>query len=210
MKVLLSVPNTGWIHKSVMMAAVRIITGSPGHDVTLITPTWKPYEQSMNRIAFDFRAGDWDYWLSIDADNPPQRNPLELIQFDLDVVGLPTPVFNNSDGGWPIYWNALDKVEDGYKQHSPDPGNLAEVDAVGSGCLLVHRRVIEGVQPVWFVRETDEIGRVTRGPDFHFCDKVKAAGLHVWTHYGFPCRHFNEVELTEAMEAFSSRQSAER
>jgi hypothetical protein len=183
--------------------AVLKIMGDSRHQTTFIAPTWKPYDHAMNRIAFDFRAGDWDYWLSIDADNPPQRNPLDLVDFDLDIIGLPTPIFNNSDGGFPICWNAFDKVPEGYNQHPPDPGNLAEVDAVGSGCILIHRRVIEGMKSPWFVRETDEIGRVIHGPDFYFCTEAKRARFHVWTHYGFPCRHFNELELTEAMEAFA-------
>lgn len=203
MKILLSVPNTDWIHKSVTMAVVRIMATS-GHKIQFITPTWKPYEQSLNRVAFDFREGDCDYWLSIDADNPPQRNPLDLVGFDLDVCGLPTPIFNNQNKGFPICWNAMDKVPDGYKQHPPEAGKLAEVDAVGSGCILIHRRVIEGMKPPWFVRETDEIGRVIHGPDFHFCTEAKKAGFHVWTHYGYPCRHFNELELIETMEAFTS------
>jgi hypothetical protein len=203
MKILLSVPNTGWNHKFVTMACVRLCLDAR-YQVQLIMPTHKPYEHSMNRIAFDFLNSDFDYWLSIDADNPPKRNPLDLVEFDLDVIGFPTPVFNNAEGGWPLYWNALDKAPDGYKPHNPDPGKLVEVDAVGSGCIMVHRRVIEGTKAPRFVRETDENGFVIQGPDFYFCDRVREAGFHVWTHYGYPCQHFNELELTEAMESFSS------
>ena len=39
----------------------------------------------------------------------------------------------------------------------------------------------------------------TSGPDFNFCDSVRAAGLQVWAHFDYPCRHFNEIELIEAM-----------
>lgn len=204
MKVFVSVPNTGWIHKSVCLATDRLLMDR-AHDVTLIRPTWKPYEQSMNRIALDFWEGEWDYWLSVDSDNPPQRNPLELIDLNLDVVGLPTPIFHNAEPGWPICWNAFDAVEDGYNQHPPEDGKLCEVDAVGSGCILIHRRVIEGINPPWFIRETDEIGRVIHGPDFYFCQQAKGSGFHIWTHYGYPCRHYNEIELIEAMESFTCK-----
>ena len=206
MKILLSVPNTGWIHKLVTMAAVRLCMDRR-HEVHFITPTWKPYEQSMNRIAYDFLNGDWDYWLSMDADNPPKRNPLDLVEHDLDVIGFPTPIYNNSGGGYPICWNAFDKIPEGYKQHKPEPGKLVEVDAVGSGCILIHRRVIEGTKAPRFVRVYDETGRAIQGPDFYFCDRVREAGFHVWTHYGYPCQHFNELELTEAMEAFNSAET---
>lgn len=204
MNVLLSVPNTGWIHKMVVLSVIRLLQ-DPRHETTYIQPTLTPLENSLNHIAFDLLQGDWDYWLSIDADNPPTRNPLDLIDFNLDVCGCPTPIFNNAGEGYPVCWNAMDAVPDGYMQHPPEPGKLAEVDAIGNGCMLVHRRVIEGVSPPWFVREIDQFGRVVRGHDFGFCDKARAAGFRIWAHYGYPCRHYNELDLIEAMEAFGDK-----
>lgn len=153
---------------------------------------------------WDFLKGGEDYWLSMDDDNPPTKNPLDLVELDLDLIGLPTPVWHSAVlGDRPYYYNALDKVgEEGYKPHEPAE-DLQEVDAVGSGCFLVSRRVIERIaytQP--FMREWGKDGVVIKGGDFSFCDKVKKAGFKVWTHFDYPCLHFNEVELTEAIRAF--------
>ena len=88
--------------------------------------------------------------------------------------------------------------------HEPCDG-LQEVDAVGSGCFLVSRRVMYDLrfkEP--FMRQWNREGLVEKGCDFSFCDKVKAAGYKVWANYDYPCRHFNEIELTEIIQAFNS------
>ena len=204
-RVLISVPNTGWIHKHVTRSVIGCLRDTR-YAVTYIDPTHKPYEANLNAIAKDVLDGEWDYWLNIDSDNPPLRNPLDLIELDRDVCGLPTPIYHNDGTCYPICWNALDRVEgrNEYRMHPVAQGEMHEVDAIGSGCMIVARRVIERVQPPWFVREVDEWGRPKHGPDFYFCTKAGAAGFRVWTHYGYPCRHFNEVELIEAMQAFAA------
>ncbi len=201
MKVLLSLPNQSWIHKSVMFAAVGILQDRR-HQTTLIAPTWTPYEHSLNRIAKDFLDGDWDYWLNIDDDNPPLNNPLDLLDVSPEIMGLPTPIYHNDGTGYPLCWNAMQKVVDGYREWNPQTG-LQDVDAIGSGCMIISRYVISTLEPPWFVRETDSLGRVVKGPDFHFCDLAKAAGFKVQAHYDYRCRHFGEFELIEAAEGFS-------
>lgn len=202
--VLMSVTNTGWIHKLVVRSLFPILSDSR-YVVRYIDPTWVPYENAMNRIAKDFLDSDFDYWLHIDSDNPPQHNPLDLIELDRDIIGLPTPIYHNKDDGeWPICWNALDwdDIEKGYREHHPRAG-LQQVDAIGSGCMIVARRVIETLPPPWFVRQTDEYGRVTFGPDFTFCGNAVNAGFEVWAHYDYFCEHVNEICLVEAIGGFS-------
>ena len=205
--VYLTVPNgSGWMHKSVHFAVCRILSDGRfkvRHDC----PTHTPYVQNLHKCMHDFINRGEDFWLSMDADNPPRNNPLDLVELDLDVVGLPTPVWHcdtakSSDA--PFYWNALDRLENGWIPHQPCVG-LQEVDAIGSGCFLVSRRVmlaLKDQQP--FMRRWGKDGLVQVGGDYSFCEKVKAAGFKVWAHYGYPCRHFVEIELTEAIEAFRS------
>jgi hypothetical protein len=150
----------------------------------------------------DFLNGGEDYWLSMDDDNPPTNNPLDLVEFDCDLIGLPTPVWHNSTpGDRPWYFNALDAVGDAYKPHEPCNG-LQEVDAIGSGCFLVSRRVmlkLKDQQP--FMRVWNPDGTVEVGGDYSFCRKVKTANFRIWAHYDYPCRHFNELDLVEMLQA---------
>lgn len=208
MKVLVSIPNTGWIHKIVMNVAISCLNPSR-HAVTIITPTHSPYENNLHHIVNDFMDGDFDFWLNIDSDNPPAaKNPLKLIDLDLDIVGLPTPVWHFEDkvkGERPVYLNAYDFVpeEAAYKEHLPHEG-LQEVDAVGTGCILISRRVFENerMRQAPFARLWNEDGTVDTGNDIAFCARAKRQGFRIFCDYDHPCLHFNEIELNEVTRAF--------
>lgn len=174
--------------------------------MTIILPTWRPYEHSLNRIVKDIleKYTDYDYWLTFDDDNPPTKNPLDLVERDKDIIGFPTPVWANmKKGDQPYYYNALDKKigTDGW---TPASGKgLTKVDVVGSGCMLIHRRVLESMDKPIFMREYDNDGLVTRGHDYLFCENARNKGFEVWTHFDYPCLHFNETELGEQIRAFN-------
>lgn len=201
-KVLVSLPNQNYIHKQVAMAALRMI-GDPRVKATVIMPTWKPYEHNLNRIAVDALDQDYDYWINIDADNPPLNNPIDLTLMGLDVVGCPTPVFNDQGEGYPLYMNAMDWFDDeqGWRPHAAMDG-LQEVDAVGSGCMVVRVPLLERIEPPIFERTVDHRGFVEYGPDFNFCRKAKAVGGRVWAHFDYVCEHYNDVGLLNAMQKF--------
>lgn len=202
MRVLITTCNTSWIHKIVVGVLVQCLSDNR-YQTNLIMPTHTPYENGLNRICKDIVTGaqPCDYWLNIDSDNPPMNNPLDLVELDKDIIGCPTPIWHDKgQGDYPICWNAMTNVGEGYKEYPVTQG-LQEVDAIGSGCMLVARRVLEKMEPPWFVRETDHWGIVQRGHDFLFCDKAREAGFSVWAHYDYLCRHFNEIDLTDVVKA---------
>lgn len=203
-QVLISVPNTGWIHKLVSRQVMRIMQDSRVR-CTYIDPTHRPYEHSLNRIAHDAIEQEYDFWLNIDADNPPMNNPIDLCFMGLDVVGLPTPVFANfGNGQSPVYWNAMDAVDDeGWKPHYPQEG-LQEVDAVGSGCMMIRVDALRELETPYFVRTVDERGFVEFGPDYNFCRKIKAIGGKIYAHYDYPCEHIQNLPLTEMVKAMEA------
>jgi hypothetical protein len=206
MKVLISLPNTGWIHKHVFSAAVGLLQ-DPRHEVKLIRPTHNPYENNLHHIVNEFVARESDFWINIDADNPPMENVLDLVYLDLDVVGCPTPVWHFTDkvkGERPVYYNAYDYVgEEGYKEHLPHEG-LQEVDAVGTGCFVVAARVFQDpeMRKAPFQRQWKEDGTVHKGNDISFCERAKTQGFRIFCDYDYPCMHFNELELNEVVRAF--------
>jgi hypothetical protein len=205
MNVLVSIPNQGWIHKLVLHAAMRLVADRT-HAITLITPTWRPYEHNMNRIAKDFLAGPYDAWLNIDADNPPLRNPLDNVGSPHGVIGYPTPVWHDGLAGSPLYWNAMTAKDDGYVASEPGDG-LTEVDAVGTGCALFTRDVVAAVRQrcgAPFVRTVDADGLVEFGPDFLFCRRAKELGYTIAADFERPCRHFSEIDLLTAAERYTS------
>ena len=207
-RILVSVPNLGWHHKTVSRCLLRI-KEDKRFDITITDPTNKPYENNLHHIVKDFCEGDYDFWLNIDADNTPVRNPLDLVYHDLDIVGLPTPVWyvdENKPEDRPYYYNAYDfrPDKDAYGEHYIN-GGLEEVDAIGSGCMMVSRRVFMNAEmrkgP--FLRKHHEDGRVKRGTDLAFCERARENGFSVWVHYDYPCHNFSEIDLRQAIGAFS-------
>lgn len=206
MRVLVSVPTTGWVHKHVVFALMKL-KSDRRHDLRVILPTHVPLENNQHHIVRDFLRGGEDYWLSFDADNPPTKNPLDAIAYDKDIVSFPTPVWHVNDEKpeeRPFYWNAYKRVGDAGYTEWPDKIGLQRVDAAGGGCVLIAKRVFQHpeMQRGAFTRKLLPDGRVDRGNDISFCERAKACGFEVWADFDRPCMHFQEVELVEAIAAF--------
>lgn len=201
----LVVPNAdGWMHKHVHFAVLRLLRDERvrfRHDC----PTHRPFENNLHHCVNDFLNGNEDFLLSIDTDNPPTRNILDDVFLDKDVIGFPTPVWHwtGQQGERPIYFNAYVSKDDGYTEFRPQEG-LRRVDAVGTGCILIARRVLE--DPVMrmapFQRTFHSDGRVEKGNDIAFCERATKRGFEIWCDFERPCQHFVEVEMTEVLRAF--------
>ena len=179
------------------------IVNDPRYDVRHDCPTHCPYVDNLHACMNDFLDHDEDFWLSMDDDNPPLSNPLDMVDEDKDIIGFPTPVWYSAvPGDRPWYLNALRKVKDGYKPVDI-VGGWQEVDAIGSGCFMVARRVMEAMKyDKPFMRQWGKDGRVTLGGDYSFCEKAKARGFKIWVHSDYICDHFNELPLKEVVERF--------
>ncbi len=154
-------------------------------------------------------AGDCDFWLSIDADNPPEKNPLDLVELDKDIIGCPTPIwhYTGKAGERPIYWNAYQYDEStGAYREWPNREGLQKVDAVGTGCIMMSRRVFEDpeMRRGAFTRKLNADGTVDKGNDISFCERATEQGFEIWCHYDYPAGHMVEIELNEASRAFNS------
>ena len=206
-KILLSVPNKHWIHKFVVNRVITLL-GDKRYKTTLIMPSHKPYVCNLHHIVKDFMDSDYDFWLNIDADNPPSKNPLDLVELKKDIIGVPTPIWHFKDekkGERPVYWNAYDLVDDatGYREHQ-DRNGLQKVDAVGTGCILIARRVFENpeMRKAPFMRRWTEEGLMERGNDMAFCERARKNGFEIYAHFGYWCDHFSELSMHEMHRAY--------
>ncbi len=206
-KVLISVPNQHWIHKLVVHKLLLFMRDGR-HRVNIIMPSHKPYVNNLHHIVNDFMKGDYDFWLNIDADNPPLKNPLDLVILNKDIIGLPTPIWyftGEKKGERPVYWNAYDYAPNhkAYSEHMPREG-LQKVDAVGTGCLLISRRVFEKpeMRKAPFARKWNEDGTVDKGNDISFCERARENRFEIYCHYDYPCDHFSELSMNEMVRGF--------
>lgn len=187
--------NEGWIRRETAFTLMRI-THDQRVEPKIIMPTLKTYENNLSHSVRDFKKGDYDYMLIIDADNPPSKNPIDLVELGLDVVSCPTPQWNNIDK-YPVYFMAMDKAKDGWREHKNRVG-LQEVDAVSSGATLIKREVLMAFENP-FVREWNSDGTMKTGVDFHFCERAKEKGFRIWAHYDYLSHHFKELDLLEVL-----------
>ena len=206
-KVLITVTNEHWIHKTVVRRLLQLFQDTR-YDIKLIMPSHKPYENNLHHIVNDVLKGGYDFWLNIDSDNPPEKNPLDLIELDKDVIGMPTPVAHfdgKYTGDFPVIWSAFDyhPEHDAYKPHHT-MGGLRKVDVVGTGCVLFARRVFEHpeMQKGCFTRKLNKDGTVDRGNDFSFCERARDSGFEIYAHYDYFCGHFSELEMNEMVMHF--------
>lgn len=68
---------------------------------------------------------------------------------------------------------------------------LQEVDAIGTGCLLIRRDVLEKMQRPWF-EFSDRMGE-----DMFFCDQAKKLGYHILLDGDVKCRHLTVIDVGE-------------
>ena len=155
----------------------------------------RPSSFNRNNIVEHFLKSDCDYLITIDNDTVPRKNPLDLVFHDKDIIGLPYPQVKGNEIGWLV----MDKEGDRYRQvNLKNKKGLIECDAVGSGCMLIARRVLEAVV-VPFERKWVD-GVPVKGHDFYFCDKAKKMGFKVFTHLDYVCSHYKTVDLLQVLE----------
>jgi len=79
---------------------------------------------------------------------------------------------------------------------------LTEVDAIGTGCIMIARRVLEDVKAP-FMNVYDENGIRKAGLDLEFCKKAKSKGYKVWAHLDHICSHWTDVDLRQVYQSRS-------
>jgi len=167
------------------------------YELEIAFPTGRPVEKNQNATIEDnFLESDHDYILFIDDDNPPTRNPLDLVELDRDIIACPTPQIQDGRIGFMVMGEEAE--EGGYNEHK-DRRSLQKTMTVGSGCMLVARRVMEELEaPLKLAM--DEDGRVDYSGDFHFCERAREAGFSVWAHYDYLCQHFKTIDLLKVIK----------
>lgn len=71
------------------------------------------------------------------------------------------------------------------------PASLVEADAVGAGCLLIRREVLEAMEPPWFAFNPGGYG----GEDFYFCRRAAGLGYKPVVDLSVQCAHVTNNAL---------------
>jgi GT2 family glycosyltransferase len=74
-------------------------------------------------------------------------------------------------------------------------GEMIEADLVGAGCLLIKRKVLEIMNPPWFIWKCDpfrfpDLQQFERcSEDYHFCRQARSLGFKIFVDTSVQCTH---------------------
>lgn len=180
-------------------------------DTLIIHEVGKPVDIARNDIVQRFLDNeDATHLFFMDADMRfPASTLVALTRCNLDIVSglyfsrdkVPVPHgyrFVRSDGNVDRFYpegEALTKfLKNHWEEHSEASDisilpawddRLFPVDALGGGCLLLSRKVLEDVGFPWFESYQDTGG----GEDFNFCTKARALGYQPYINWSIRCGH---------------------
>lgn len=138
--------------------------------------------------SFLLSGEEWLWFVDSDTVFGPDTLPRLLALADpaeRPILAAAVPIAGRSmrteAGGYPdLFWSAFMAAPDG----GLDPVSVAEplgecvrVDAVGTGCVLIHRSVFEAIGPGPFCEESS--GGAVIGEDLAFCRRADKLGIPI-------------------------------
>lgn len=86
--------------------------------------------------------------------------------------------------------------------HVPDEecysGKVIEVDAVGTGCLMIKTEVFKNLQKPWFKIYTHPDTNKAVGEDIHFCSEAKKAGYKIYANTSVEIDHLAHMVINRS------------
>lgn len=138
----------------------------------------------ITKVMLDQKA---DYVLYLDDDHILPSNVVQrLLAADKDVISAHyirrQPPFN------PVLMeHELPDRSHTWKLLDPKESGIVSVAAVGAGCLLIKRKVIEALEPPYWT--LGQINPASWGDDLDFCSRVRKAGFEVHCDLDNPIGH---------------------
>lgn len=159
-----------------------------------------PYDHSRNTICKVALENGFQYVFMLDSDCiPPNDAILRLMAHRLPLVsGLYSR--RSPPHAIPV------AMKNGQWLTEYTPNSLVEVDVVGSGCMLIHRSLLENMPPQrdgkhWFDWRVDLQGHLPRekclSEDFTFCQAARESlGIKTYLDTSVVCRHVGNFQVT--------------
>jgi hypothetical protein len=171
--------HTGWVHNTVAFMLIDMIRDNRMQKQFHFIEH-RPVDAARNYAVERFLESDCTHLMMIDNDNACTKNPLDLIGKS-DIIMLPTPM---KKGGI-IRLNVEAKEE----------GEFVPITRGGTGICIISRRAATDLKKPLFQHKYDKKGLVDTGEDVYFCQQAIKKGIQPYTHMGYPCLHYNEINL---------------
>lgn len=188
----------GWIHPALAAFMLEWASRVPGW--VRIVRNYRPHHNARNEAVRLFLQDGSDWLFMIDNDTCPPPGTFDLLnQIDgRDVVAIPYPFYRIKEGQFSVA-DCVFKLDPASGKTLEPAGKITEpgfheIAACGTGAVLIHRRVLEGLKPPHF-RPTEN--PVDPSEDVDFCFRAREAGFRIWTTADFGrAEHFKTVPLS--------------
>lgn len=159
-------------------------------------PFLSPIDHARNVIVNDFLRTDYTHLLMIDDDIVPPIDTLERLLFhDKNIVAAACPLIGpNEDGELIVTMNAYNLNADKEYVITESTG-LQKVDAVGTGCIMIKRKVLEDMKIPPFATIYDADGIKYKGEDLNFCYQAKLNSVDTYVDFKLRCKHIKSCNL---------------
>lgn len=169
----------------------------PGEKLALDMNAQQPVDACRNALVKRFLQGSNIEWLlMVDDDIVPWPTLLDMRHLGLPIVSALTYI---RKGGLPISCAARKRkgnwVEMGGIFENQD--KPVEVVGVGTGALMIHRSVLEKINPPWFKFTYKDNGTKAQGEDFYFSKKARKAGYKLFVDTTCACGHVHLADIRE-------------
>lgn len=207
-RIYMGIPSTGSREDS-QIYALRRLQQKYQDQIELVYPEIYVgrifHDFARNEYVKDFLKSDCDILWFLDSDVVPPGNVLDLVTLHGEkwkLAGAPYPVWMTVpgyDGQQVVFTVYVRDPNNGALHASPVPdAGLAFVDGMATGCIFIHREVLEKVPAPWFEFKYDPITRnIIEGEDLGFCKKTCDLGYKFFTDFSMVCHHFKKVSLLD-------------
>lgn len=172
-------------------------------DFTFFRTNTGPIEQMRNNLVADALGAGCTHLLMLDTDQQyPPDTLTRLLSHRKLAVGA------RIRRRYPPFDNLMFRGTVGEYQpiQGWTPGDLVEVDATGTGCMLFDMMVFRRTKAPWF--ETKTRNHKPVGEDFVFCAKLRALGIPIFVDTGLYVHHLTQFGITDTFAAVYEKLAA--
>lgn len=151
----------------------------------------KPLDDMRNALLDDAMSSGCTHVIFMDTDQCYPANTIpRLLSHNLPIVG------GMVNRRYPPFDPLLLIGDTGGYRTAEDwkPGDLVEVDATGTGCLLFRTEVFKKMPSPWF--RFRMVGGRQVGEDIGFCADAKAAGFKIFVDTSVEIAHLTQFQVT--------------
>lgn len=161
-------------------------------------PFLSPVDHARNTIVKNFLETNCTHLMMVDDDIvPPEEAVEKLLSHDKDIVAAACPLISpDKTGKLVTSINAYNLDEDDMYSGVELTG-IQKVDAVGTGCIMIKRKVLERLKVPPFITEYTSNGIKYRGEDINFCYQASLIGYDTYVDFDLKCKHIKQCNLLE-------------